>query len=66
MTKQKHELVAVPLDEATVGRIDALVPRLSKDRPVTHSDVLRMALLLALEKAEQDPEGFAAELHAKR
>jgi hypothetical protein len=66
MTKQKHELVAVPLDEATVDRIEALAPRLSEDRPMAQSAVLRMVLLLALDKAEKDPEGFAAELRAER
>ena len=58
--------VAVELDEATVARLDALVPRLSEDRPMTQSDVLRAVLLMALDKAEKDPEQFAAQLRARR
>jgi hypothetical protein len=66
MTKPDYDLVAVDLDDATQARIDALVPRFSKLGPVTSSDVLRALLELALEKAEKDPEQFAALHPAKR
>ena len=66
MTKPDHDFVAVRLDDATQARIDALVPRFSKNWPVTSSDVMRALLELALEEAEKDPEKFAAQHHAKR
>ena len=66
MTKPDHDFVAVRLDDATQARIDALVPRLSKNWQATQSDVMRALLLLALEEAEKDPEQFAARHHAKR
>ncbi|APR82610.1 Hypothetical protein A7982_07959 [Minicystis rosea] len=53
--KERKGHVAVRLDETTIARIDALVPRLSTDwLHVTRSDVLRSLLLRALEEAEKD------------
>jgi hypothetical protein len=66
MTKPDHDFVAVRLDDATQARIDALVPRFSKNWPVTSSDVMRALLELALDEAEKDPEKFAVLHHAKR
>ena len=51
--KERKGHVAVRLDEATIARIDALIPQLSTDwLQVTRSDVLRSLLLRALEEAD--------------
>jgi hypothetical protein len=62
----EQNFVAGRLDEATLARVDVLVTQLSKDRPVTQSDVLRTLLRLALDEVQKEP-GLLAEPHrAKR
>jgi hypothetical protein len=66
MTKSEMIEVAVKLDNVTHARLNALRLRLSDDRPVTESELLREVLLTALEKVEKDPEQFAEDLSTKR
>jgi hypothetical protein len=66
MTKSEQVEVAVKLDNVTHARLNALRLRLSKDRPMTESELLREVLLTALEKVEkEDSEQLAEELRAK-
>jgi hypothetical protein len=60
MTKSEQIEVAVKLDNVTHARLNALRLRLSKDGPLTESELLREILLTALEKVEKDPEELSA------
>jgi hypothetical protein len=53
--KKPDEDVALDLDDATVARVDALLPKLARPgHEPTRADVLRAMIETALERAEKD------------
>jgi len=62
------QLVSVRLDDATIARIDALLPMFADaGRDGIRSDVLREIIRLGLEHFERDPEGALRDLaHPKK
>ena len=59
------EEVAVRLDDATIARINALIPSFSMPgRDGKRSDVLRASILLGLLDFERDPKGTLREVNA--
>jgi len=66
MTKSELIEVAVALDDVTYARVHALLLRLSKERDVTESSLLREVVVAALEEVEEDPEKYEEELREKR
>ena len=66
MTRSELIEVAVPLDDVTYARVHALLLRLSKERDVTESSLLREVVVAALEEVEDDPEKYEEELREKR
>ncbi len=61
--KPPTQHVALRLDDATIARLDAFIPRLSTEwHKATRSEVLRAAILLGLDRFERDPEGAKREL----
>jgi Arc/MetJ-type ribon-helix-helix transcriptional regulator len=62
-TKPPTQQITVRLDDATIARLDELLPAFAKvARDATRSDVLRAAVLLGLENFERDPEAMLREM----